>query len=39
VEKELNINIKDVERKDFISKCLNVAEKYKILYENLWKSV
>ena len=39
VEKELWINIKDVERKDFIEKCLVVAEKYKTLYENLWKSL
>lgn len=39
VEKELGINIKDVERKDFIEKCLVVAEKYKTLYENLRKSL
>lgn len=39
VEKELGINIKDVERKDFIEKCLEVADKYKIKYENLWKSL
>lgn len=39
VEKELGINIKDVERKDFIAKCLDVVEKYKVLYENLWKSL
>lgn len=39
VEKELWINIKDVERKDFIAKCLDVVEKYKHLYENLRKSL
>jgi len=39
VEKELGINIKDVERKDFISKCLEVVDKYKILYQDLWKSL
>jgi valyl-tRNA synthetase len=39
VEKELGINIKDVERKDFIVKCLDVVEKYKHLYENLRKSL
>jgi valyl-tRNA synthetase len=39
VEKELGINIKDVERKDFIQKCLEVVEKYKVVYENLWKSM
>jgi valyl-tRNA synthetase len=39
VEKELGINIKDVDRKDFIAKCLEVVEKYKSLYENLRKSL
>jgi len=39
VEKELGINIKDVERKDFIAKCLDVADTYKTKYENLWKSL
>lgn len=39
VERELGINIKDVERKDFIQKCLDIVEKYKVLYENLWKSL
>jgi len=39
VEKELGINIKDVERKDFIAKCLDIVEKYKTLYENLRKSL
>ena len=39
VEKELGINIKDVERKDFIAKCLDIADIYKIKYENLRKSL
>lgn len=39
VEKELGINIKDVERKDFIAKCLDVVEKYKHVYSNLRKSL
>ncbi len=39
VEKELGINIKDVERKDFIATCLDVVEKYKSLYENLRRSL
>lgn len=39
VERELWINIKDVERKDFIAKCLEVVDKYKVLYENLWRSL
>jgi len=39
VERELGINIKDVERKDFIAKCLEVVEKYKLIYSNLRKSI
>lgn len=39
VEKELWINIKDVERKDFIATCLEVVEKYKIIYSDLRKSL
>ena len=39
VERDLGINIKDVERKDFISKCLELVDKYKVLYENLWRSL
>ncbi len=39
VEKELWINIKDVERKDFIAKCLDVVEKYKHVYSDLRKSL
>lgn len=39
VERELGINIKDVERKDFIAKCLEVVENYKVIYSNLRKSI
>jgi len=39
VEKELGINIKDVERRDFIAKCLDIVETYKVKYENLRKSL
>ncbi len=39
VEKELWINIKDVERKDFIAQCLSVVEKYKHIYSDLRKSL
>jgi valyl-tRNA synthetase len=39
VEKELGINIKDVERKDFIVKCLEIVDIYKVKYENLRKSL
>ena len=35
VEKELGINIKEIERKDFISKCLEINQKYRNLYQNL----
>lgn len=36
VEKETKINIRDVERKDFVEKCLEVDEKYKKLFSELW---
>lgn len=39
VERELGINIKDVERKDFIAKCLEVVGTYKVIYSNLRKSI
>ncbi|MEI7558940.1 MAG: class I tRNA ligase family protein [bacterium] len=39
VEKELGINIKDVERKDFIATCLDVVDKYKVIYSDLRKSL
>ncbi len=35
VEKELGINIKEIERKDFISKCLEINQKYRNIYQNL----
>ncbi|HCB52131.1 TPA: hypothetical protein DEP21_06285 [Patescibacteria group bacterium] len=37
VEKELGINIKDIERQDFVQKCLEVNVKYREIYKNLWK--
>ena len=37
VEKDLNINIKEMERKDFIKKCLETNEKYVEIYKNLWR--
>ncbi|HRX63669.1 MAG TPA: valine--tRNA ligase [Candidatus Absconditabacterales bacterium] len=39
VERDLKINIKEMDRKDFIQKCLEVNENYVNLYENLWKSL
>lgn len=39
VEKDLKINIKEMERKDFIQKCLEVNEKYVKIYENLWRTM
>ncbi len=39
VERDLKINIKQMDRKDFIQKCLKVNENYVNLYENLWKSL
>ena len=37
VEKDLNINIKEMERKDFIQKCLETNERYVEIYKNLWR--
>ena len=39
VERDLKINIKEMERKDFIQKCLEVNEKYVKIYENLWRTM
>lgn len=39
VEKDLKINIKEMERKDFIQKCLEVNQKYIKLYKNLWQTM
>ena len=36
VEKDLKINIKEMERKDFIKKCLETNERYIEIYKNLW---
>lgn len=39
VEKELKINIKEMERKDFVAKCLEVNQKYRDIYKDLWTSL
>lgn len=39
VERELNINIKEVERKEFVQKCLEVNQKYRNLYKALRQSL
>ncbi len=39
VERDLKINIKEMERKDFIQKCLETNEKYVEIYKNLWKKM
>jgi valyl-tRNA synthetase len=39
VERDLKINIKEMERKDFIQKCLETNERYVEIYKNLWKSM
>ena len=39
VEKDLKINIKEMERKDFIQKCLETNDKYVEIYKNLWKKM
>ena len=39
VEKELWINIKDIERKDFVAKCLEINQKYRDLYKSLRQSL
>ncbi|MDR0650591.1 MAG: class I tRNA ligase family protein [Candidatus Peribacteria bacterium] len=39
VEKELKINIKELERKEFVQKCLEVNQKYRDLYKALWQSL
>jgi valyl-tRNA synthetase len=39
VERDLKINIKEMERKNFIQKCLEVNEKYVKIYENLWRTM
>ena len=39
VERELKINIKEMERKDFVQKCLEVNEQYMKVYENLRRNL
>lgn len=39
VEKKLKINIKQMERKDFIEKCLSLNEEYTWIYTDLWKKL
>lgn len=39
VERELKINIKEIERKDFVQKCLEVNQKYRDIYKKLRESL
>lgn len=39
VEKDLKINIKEMERKDFIQKCLETNDRYVEIYKNLWRKM
>ncbi len=39
VERELKINIKEIERKEFVSKCLEINQKYRDLYKKLRQSL
>jgi valyl-tRNA synthetase len=39
VERELKINIKEMDRNDFVEKCLEVNQKYRDLYKALWQSL
>lgn len=39
VEKETQIRGNNTELSKFIETCLNVTEKYKLLYEKLWRSI
>lgn len=38
-EKEIEIRGKDMKLEEFIKSCLAVTEKYKKIYENLWRSI
>jgi len=38
-EKETGIRGQDVKREQFVDLCLRIIEKYKKIYENLWKSI
>ncbi|MDR3169555.1 MAG: class I tRNA ligase family protein [Candidatus Peribacteria bacterium] len=39
VERELKINIKEMERKDFVEACLKINQKYRDIYKALWQSL
>lgn len=39
VERDLKINIKEMERQAFIQKCLETNDKYVEIYRKLWKSM
>ena len=43
VEKETGINVKETPRKDFVEKCMEVDEKYKVLFtelrQRMWLSI
>ncbi|MFA6336678.1 MAG: valine--tRNA ligase [Candidatus Paceibacterota bacterium] len=39
VEKEIKARAQDMELEEFVGKCLETTEKYKEIYENLWKSI
>ena len=39
VERELKINLKEIERKEFVSKCLEVNQKYRDIYKGLRQSL
>lgn len=39
VERELKINIKEMERSEFVQECLKVNQKYRDIYKSLWQSL
>lgn len=39
VEKEIGKKAQEMELEDFVGKCLEATEKYKKIYEDLWKSI
>lgn len=39
VERDLKINIKEMERQEFIQKCLETNDKYVAIYKNLWQTM
>ena len=38
-EKEMGVRGQDMKREEFIDLCLHIVEKYKKIYENLWRSI